>query len=248
MATDQETLPQDSESDSTPSPPLLIFYSHGRTPPLHPPADLKYDLRSLPNPPKALRDVSDGRSKRLRDHLLSEPKFREKLHDVEREVREAMESKIKEWGEHGGDCGRQLDDEEEGEGKVDNEENEEQRSSSNSERKVSGGQSEENENSREEKEEQHKSSITTNTPSNPNTTPLTPLTLRVSCNCALGHHRSVAFVHELAKLSWPKDWQVEVIHRDVDNKKKKKESSTGGSTREWQKVLFRRRRREKQEQ
>jgi hypothetical protein len=45
------------------------------------------------------------------------------------------------------------------------------------------------------------------------------VTLRVGCNCALGHHRSVAFVCELAARPWPKDWVVEVIHRDLEKKR-----------------------------
>lgn len=45
------------------------------------------------------------------------------------------------------------------------------------------------------------------------------VTLRVGCNCALGHHRSVAFVSELAARPWPKDWIVEVVHRDLEKKR-----------------------------
>lgn len=40
--------------------------------------------------------------------------------------------------------------------------------------------------------------------------------LRLGCNCALGHHRSVAFVCELVRRDLPKDWLVEVEHRDLD--------------------------------
>ncbi len=70
-----------------------------------------------------------------------------------------------------------------------------------------------------------------------------PLILRISCFCALGHHRSVAFVHTLAQSSsWPRDWEIQVVHRDVD----KKRSSEGGKrSREGQKGQFRRERQRK---
>ena len=44
----------------------------------------------------------------------------------------------------------------------------------------------------------------------------TEAVLRVGCNCALGHHRSVAFVEELARRKWPRNWSVQLIHRDID--------------------------------
>lgn len=46
---------------------------------------------------QALRSVSDGRSKRLRDHLLSEEKFVAKLSAVEAETREEMERRVAKW-------------------------------------------------------------------------------------------------------------------------------------------------------
>jgi hypothetical protein len=46
--------------------------------------------------------------------------------------------------------------------------------------------------------------------------------LIVSCFCALGKHRSVAFVEELARKQWPDDWNVEIHHRDVDQNKSKR--------------------------
>jgi RNase adaptor protein for sRNA GlmZ degradation len=46
--------------------------------------------------------------------------------------------------------------------------------------------------------------------------------LIVGCFCALGKHRNVAFVEELARKQWPDDWDVEVRHRDVDQNKSKR--------------------------
>lgn len=162
--------------------PILILYSHGRTPPLNPPPDLKYDLRSIPNPPKNARDAHDGRSKRLREHLLGELKFVQKLDEVESEILEAMETRIAETAEKlENDQDRRDDGEESGE---DGEEE--------------GHRSSEDE---EEDKDEHDS---------------TEAVLRVGCNCALGHHRSVAFVEELARRKWPRNWSVQLIHRDID--------------------------------
>ncbi|KAI6084723.1 hypothetical protein F4821DRAFT_242182 [Hypoxylon rubiginosum] len=41
------------------------------------------------------------------------------------------------------------------------------------------------------------------------------ITLRVGCLCGSGHHRSVAFSEQLAMVEWPRDWQLELTHRDV---------------------------------
>lgn len=39
--------------------------------------------------------------------------------------------------------------------------------------------------------------------------------LHVGCFCARGQHRSVGFVEELAKRKWPKNWELDVVHRDL---------------------------------
>jgi hypothetical protein len=40
--------------------------------------------------------------------------------------------------------------------------------------------------------------------------------LIVGCFCERGRHRSVAFAEELSRHKWPRDWAVEIHHRDVD--------------------------------
>ncbi|KAF2265663.1 hypothetical protein CC78DRAFT_532329 [Lojkania enalia] len=171
---------------STLPQPILVLYSHGRNPPLNPPPDLKYDLRSIPNPPKAVRDVSDGRSKRLREHLLSNSIFISKLEAVEQEIRAAMASKVAvlESRDKATDCGSPRD---------------------------SIPQS--------PKQEEQDIKIAAPSIGSPEETSLQEVVLRVGCSCALGHHRSVAFVQELALRAWPRDWQIHVIHRDVDKKR-----------------------------
>jgi RNase adaptor protein for sRNA GlmZ degradation len=69
---------------------ILLLTSHAHSPPLQPPPHLKYDLRSIENPPKALRDSHDGLSKRLREHLLSHQDFTVLLDRAETDIRTAV--------------------------------------------------------------------------------------------------------------------------------------------------------------
>ncbi|OAL53189.1 hypothetical protein IQ07DRAFT_677932 [Pyrenochaeta sp. DS3sAY3a] len=212
---------EDNKTEVTPKPEYcLILYSHGRSPPLFPAPDLKYDLRSIPNPPKALREVSDGRSKRLREHLLSEPKFVDKLRDVEADIRRAMQEKTEEW---------ELEKfESEQIGETDDEKNDDQ----NQEDKKKGQPKDMDQGDEDEDEESSGDEDEDDEQDDSKTEPENTILLRVGCNCALGHHRSVAFVHELSQLPWPKEWHVEVIHRDLEVKR-------AGGTRERQKARFR---------
>lgn len=70
--------------------PTLTLTSHAQSPPLLPPPDLKYDLRSLGNPPKAIRDSFTGLSKRLREHMLSQDEFSSFLDRAEADIKEKM--------------------------------------------------------------------------------------------------------------------------------------------------------------
>ncbi|KAM7183871.1 hypothetical protein V8F33_013322 [Rhypophila sp. PSN 637] len=45
------------------------------------------------------------------------------------------------------------------------------------------------------------------------------VTLSVAAFCARGHHRSVAFIEELAIRKWPREWEVRVIHHDLNRAK-----------------------------
>lgn len=77
--------------------PLLVLTSHAHAPPLRPAPDLKFDLRQVDNPPKALRASHTGTSKRLRDHMLGQDDFAELLAEAERQIREAMAATVKEF-------------------------------------------------------------------------------------------------------------------------------------------------------
>lgn len=46
--------------------------------------------------------------------------------------------------------------------------------------------------------------------------PTMEISLTVGCYCERGKHRSVAFVEELGRKPWPKEWVVETVHRDVE--------------------------------
>ncbi len=119
---------------------ILLLTSHAHSPPLQPPAQLKYDLRCIENPPKALRDSHTGLSKRLREHLRSHQDFTDLLERAEAEIKTAVSA---------------LDED--------------------------------------------------------------PPVLSVAAFCARGHHRSVAFVEELAAREWPTGWEVRAVHRELEN-------------------------------
>ena len=159
--------PPPPENETPPIPILLQLISHAHLPPLHPPANLKYDLRSIANPPKPLRDTHTGLSKRLREHLLHHTDFVSLLDRAEAEILAAAVAGAVERGKEG------VVSEQEKEGVV-------------SEREEEGGGG----GSR---------------------------VLSVAAFCARGHHRSVAFVEELAGRGWPRGWEVEVVHRDLES-------------------------------
>lgn len=60
--------------------------------------------------------------------------------------------------------------------------------------------------------------------------------LVVSCFCERGKHRSVAFAEELSRHKWPREWAVELHHRDVEeangNKQHQKNKSKANRKRQ----------------
>ncbi|KAM7217133.1 hypothetical protein V8F06_007532 [Rhypophila decipiens] len=145
------------------TPARLQLVSHAHSPPHQPPPHLKYDLRCIQNPPKALRDSQTGLSKRLREHLLDHQDFQELLNCAEEEIRAAMAAHLAE----GRTTNENKDDDDDDETDLD-------------------GYS---------------------------------VTLSVAAFCARGHHRSVAFIEELAIRKWPSKWEVRVVHRDLNREK-----------------------------
>jgi hypothetical protein len=155
----------------TPSPTILLtIFSHAHTPPLHPPPDLKYDLRPYPSPDRQARKAGDGRSKALRDWLVRvrDGIYVRLLDSAQKEVESRGEELV------GMGTGAGIN--------------------------ASGAGGE-----RIPAEDQ----------------PPSPKMLRVGVFCEMGRHRSVAFVEELSRRKWPREWEVEVVHRDVDKRRKK---------------------------
>ncbi len=168
--------------------PVLILISHGHAPPLHPRPRLRFDVRSLPNPPKHIRDAYNGTSKRLQEWMGADERFGQRRDEIKREIEGEMR-RVTEEHEKNVLKIRSEDEEEEIERGYLQEEQEHKTEEE--------GISSEEENSRPGDMDEDCSS-----------------TLQVGISCAMGRHRSVAMVEELAKMSWP-GWRVEVHHRDL---------------------------------
>ncbi|KAF7192588.1 hypothetical protein HII31_06050 [Pseudocercospora fuligena] len=174
----------------------LLIVSHARTPPLNPPGNLKYDLRSIPNPPKHIRDAYNGTSKRLREWMLAEPAFVTLVEQAIEEIEERMKDVDARSAADEGPATKEpeTDDDEE----------------ANAPDLGSESVHSDDEVDSDEDEVDDEAEIT-NVPD-----------LTVDVSCERGKHRSVAFAEELAGRKW-KDWNVQVIHRDVKSKRKQDE-------------------------
>jgi hypothetical protein len=179
----------DMPTTSTSRSVLLVLTSHAHSPPLRPAPHLKYDLRTVPNPPKAIRDAYTGVSKRLRDHMLDHDIFVESLERAEAEIRVEAEKVIEVWTAHN---------------KAERGDSKDDVASDIGVRRTNGrAYNEDDEANEDEDAEGEDEEMVDDRP-----------VLTVGVFCARGQHRSVAFVEELARKSWPKQWDVRVIHRD----------------------------------
>ena len=177
--------------------PTLYLISFGHSPPLKPAPQLKFDVRSLPNPPKHIRDAHNGTSKRLQEWMQTDAKFLARRDAIKEEIEEAMagitaaqeKRYILKLGLQNGGitsedvAGKHVEAEEEDAAPKCDEE---------------GSRSE---------------SMNGDTVSSRDQITM----LRVGVYCAMGKHRSVAMVEELARLPWP-GWRVQVEHRDISKK------------------------------
>lgn len=222
----------------------LAIWSHSHAPPLQPPADVNFDLRRVPNPPKHIRDHYDGRSKRLREHLLHDATFANLLQS-------AMEEILQFVKEHGCEApSRQTSHQPEQTCFVAEDETVATPATGSSERTASDDSKNEDHASQVENtddEEAQAQTVSQSTeydsiqeePDSP--TSAQPreiesdssrlLRINVSCFCERGRHRSVAFAQELGRMAWPRTWEVDVQHRDVDGQVKKENSRKGRSVR-----------------
>jgi hypothetical protein len=85
-----EPPPMQNSTDSTKEQPVLILISHSHRRPLSSAPDLKFDLRKVSNPPKHIRDAYDGRSKRLREHMMHMVEFTSLLDTAKKNIEEEM--------------------------------------------------------------------------------------------------------------------------------------------------------------
>jgi len=177
--------------------PVLILISHGHAPPLSPPPQLKFDVRNLPNPPKHIRDAYNGTSRRLQEWMVSDPAFGDRRDAVRTEIEEEMNRMTV---EHEKNDVLKLGQDTQGKSDQLKEETPAGEDVSEKEPEDGGAVLGEADSSVEEADQD------------------SFWTLRVGVSCAMGRHRSVAMVEELAKMSWP-GWQVEVQHRDLNKKR-----------------------------
>jgi len=85
-----ESPPTQNPINPTPEQPILILISHSHRHPLSPAPNLKFDLRKVSNPPKHIRDAYDGRSKRLREHMMHMEDFTSLLEASKTSIEEEM--------------------------------------------------------------------------------------------------------------------------------------------------------------
>lgn len=197
--------------------PLLTLISHGHAPPLHPKPTLKFDVRSLPNPPKHIQDAYNGTSSRLQEWMNAHEKYVHWKEDIRKEILVNLNEVLEEEEERA-----ELEDEKaksadaylkkvEGEGEIptngaslnDIRENDSDGCES---REVSSEEEEDDEEEEHDEEEGDGGGDDGG------------LEVRVGIYCTIGRHRSVALVEELSRMEWP-GWRVRVMHRDVAKKK-----------------------------
>ncbi|KAL2069854.1 hypothetical protein VTL71DRAFT_14533 [Oculimacula yallundae] len=189
--------------------PVLILISHGHAPPLKPPPQLKFDVRNLTNPPKHIRDAYNGTSSRLQEWMLSDDRFVERRDIIRKGIQVVMMQMFSER-----EKGVLLKS------------GQTARTESNRAPRDQYAEKVESEDTSEDGDETS-SEVESSTE---HTDETVPPVLRVGIFCAMGRHRSVAMVEELAKMSWP-GWQVEVQHRDLNKKRGRGKQSSGKESR-----------------
>ncbi|KAH7346438.1 hypothetical protein BKA65DRAFT_551344 [Rhexocercosporidium sp. MPI-PUGE-AT-0058] len=192
--------------------PVLVLISHGHAPPLNPHPQLRFDVRSLANPPKHIRDNLNGTSWRLQEWMLSDPKFGERRDAIRKEIEKEMNRMTAENDKEDAlKLGQYTDKIRQD---VDWGLEKKQRE------KYAKELASEDQSGEEESIPQDVDTYSEATDQDNYST------LRVGIFCAIGRHRSVAMVEELAKMSWP-GWQIKVEHRDL-NKKRGSRKKPGG--------------------
>lgn len=91
---DPDTADTQGHTEVPTRPFTLILVSHSHAPPLVQAPHLEFDLRKTSNPPKHIRDAYDGRSKRLREHMMASDEFCALLDSAQARIEERMSSFI----------------------------------------------------------------------------------------------------------------------------------------------------------
>ena len=203
----QNVLPELNEREL----PMLILASHGHSPPLNPAPDLRIDVRSLPNPPKHIRDAYNGTSKRLQEWMKEDPVFITTRDAIRTEIEAAMTKKA---DEHEKKDVLKVGSKDE--------KNDSQVQSS----PINSGTSVDDLGNPSDHKDDNEYVNASSSDEEENERTVERMNLRVGIFCAMGRHRSVAMVEELAKVSWA-GWQVKVEHRDISKKRGQGKKSGG---------------------
>ncbi|RVD83106.1 uncharacterized protein DFL_007507 [Arthrobotrys flagrans] len=208
---------------------VTIYSSGAHYGPLKPAAPLRYDMRNVTNPPRQLRGNMDGRSKKLRDHLMNDKDFIALLETIQNDILQEIERlRELECGKEAHvDVGAQADKEANTTHEIQQglEETEPEHSiDADLHDKERGSLAPDGENT----EDETSTSGSQCDQDNENES-----TLVVNCFCHLGRHRSASMVEELARLKWPAGTDIEVIHRDIDKDRRSsgKQKKAGKSSR-----------------
>jgi RNase adaptor protein for sRNA GlmZ degradation len=189
---------------------VVEFVSHARNPPVKPPPGtkfLKFSVRHLPSPPKHSRDRFTGKDKRLQEWVLGTNEAKAWMDSATKEIADNLqaiqEQKVISENSHA-ENGRVavVSKGVHGEHGVSVEENHLQKRATDAKEEENPEPESEPELESENENEEAKVQQTSD--------------LLVSVFCEEGKHRSVALMEQLARHSWPKDWDVQVWHRDVD--------------------------------
>ncbi|RDL37093.1 uncharacterized protein BP5553_04526 [Venustampulla echinocandica] len=188
--------------------PLLLITSHGEKPPLNPPPQLQFDIRSLKTPPRHICDTHNGMSKCLQDWANADPGFISCRDAIRLEIQLAAKvtldgykkNVLKPYSKSAGVdkdtlCQRAFMGE--ATPRTDDKETTPDTDKGGDGYALSHELPE---------------STSSFRPSEPG--------LRVGINCLIGRHRSVAMAEALANMPWP-GWEVQVEHRDVWKKCRK---------------------------
>ncbi|KAF2173844.1 hypothetical protein M409DRAFT_48762 [Zasmidium cellare ATCC 36951] len=226
----------------------LAIWSHSHAPPLIPAAEISFDLRRVTNPPKHIRDSYDGRSKRLREHLLHDATFVNLLQSAMEEILKVAnirhDDEVLEQASHPEETGFVAGAETTTSSsppatgpsnrttREDNPSDDDTREAENADDEEAQAQTASQTTEYDSDQEEPDSSSGEIEPGESESESDSSRLLRISCFCERGRHRSVAFAEELGRMAWPRGWDVLVRHRDVDGQGGGKKRRNGRSGRE----------------